>query len=93
MLVMESSSPALKRIVPIHSEITGFGMSSDAYHITQPSIEGPARAMQAALRDGRCPAGNGSVHHAMAPGTPTNDQVETVAIRKVFGPHADRLAG
>ena len=92
MLVMESLESALKRDCPIHAEITGFGMSSDAYHITQPSIEGPARAMQAALRDGGVPPERVGYINAHGTGTPTNDQVETVAIRKVFGPHADRLA-
>lgn len=92
MLVIESLDAALRRDGPIHAEIVGFGMSSDAYHITQPSTEGPALAMQAALRDGGIRPEEVGYINAHGTGTPANDRVETLAIRKVFGAHADRLA-
>jgi nodulation protein E len=92
MLVIESLESALGRDCPIHAEIVGFGMSSDAHHVTQPSPEGPALAMQAALRDGSIRPEQVGYINAHGTGTRANDQVETVAIRKVFGTHADRLA-
>jgi nodulation protein E len=70
----------------------GFGMSSDAYHITLPSTDGPALAMQAALQDGSIHPEQVGYINAHGTGTPANDRVETAAIRKVFGTHADRLA-
>ena len=92
MLVIEALDMALRRDAPIHAEIVGFGMSSDAYHITQPSTEGPALAMEAALRDGGIHPQQVGYINAHGTGTPANDRVETLAIRKVFGAHADRLA-
>jgi nodulation protein E len=68
----------------IHAEICGFGMSSDAGHLTAPSADGAARAMSAALRDaGLDPAQIGYVN-AHGTGTAANDSTETRAIRAVF---------
>jgi nodulation protein E len=67
-------------------------MSSDAGHITQPSVEGPAAAMSAALADARIAAGEVGYINAHGTGTLANDVTETRAIRRVFGTHADRLA-
>ncbi|MBI3895292.1 MAG: beta-ketoacyl-[acyl-carrier-protein] synthase family protein [Acidobacteria bacterium] len=92
MLILEPLEIAKARGATIYAEIVGFGMSSDAHHITQPSIEGPVRAMSAALRDaGLAPEQIGYIN-AHGTGTPTNDPIETRAIRKLFGPHANRLA-
>jgi nodulation protein E len=91
MLVLEPLDAARARGASILGEIIGFGMSSDAFHITQPSPDGAARAMRAALSDaGVQPA---DIHYINAHGTATvaNDAAETTAIRKVFGTHADRL--
>ena len=67
-------------------------MSADACHITQPSAEGAARAMRAALRDaGLAPEQIGYIN-AHGTATPANDPTETAAIRAVFGAHAERLA-
>jgi nodulation protein E len=67
-------------------------MSSDAHHITQPSAEGPFRAMRAALADaGISPESIGYIN-AHGTGTMTNDPTETAAIHSVFGGHAKRLA-
>ena len=92
MLVLESLESAKARGAHIHAEIVGFGMSSDASHITMPSVEGPARAMRVALRDaGLAPETIGYIN-AHGTGTPANDPIETRAIRATFGAHADRLA-
>ena len=85
-------SRARARGARIHAEIVGFGMSADACHITQPSAEGAARAMRAALRDaGLAPEQIGYIN-AHGTGTPANDPTETAAIRAVFGAHAEQLA-
>jgi nodulation protein E len=92
MLVLEPLDAARARGTKIYGEITGFGMSSDAFHITQPSPDGAARAIRAALTDaGLQPEEIGYVN-AHGTATQANDATETAAIRKVFGAHADRLA-
>lgn len=92
MLVLEPLDAARARGVPILGEIVGFGMSSDAFHITQPSPDGAARAMRAALSDaGLDPARIGYIN-AHGTATIANDVTETAAIKNVFGAHADRLA-
>jgi nodulation protein E len=92
MLVLEPLDGALARGAKIHGEIAGFGMSSDAYHITQPSSDGAARAMRAALSDaGLGPEDIGYIN-AHGTATQANDTTETAAIRKVFGAHTERLA-
>jgi nodulation protein E len=92
MLVLEPLEAARARGARIHAEIVGFGMSADACHITQPSAEGAARSMRAALCDARIgPEAVGYIN-AHGTGTQANDPTETTAIRAVFGAHADRLA-
>jgi nodulation protein E len=92
MLVLEPLDAARARGARIHAEIVGFGMSSDACHITQPSSEGAARALRAVLRDaGLAPEQIGYIN-AHGTATPANDPTETAAIRSVFGPHAGKLA-
>ena len=92
MLVLEPLEAARARGARIYAEIAGFGMSADACHITQPSAEGAARSMRAALRDAEiAPEAIGYIN-AHGTGTPANDSTETTAIRDVFGTHADRLA-
>jgi len=92
MLVLEPWDAATARGVHIYAELIGFGMSSDAFHITQPSPEGAARAIHAALRDGDIAPRDIGYINAHGTATQANDPTETSAIRKVFGPHADRLA-
>jgi 3-oxoacyl-[acyl-carrier-protein] synthase II len=94
ILVLEELEQARRRGAPIVCEVLGFGMSGDAYHITAPSEDGdgPARVMQAALADaGIAPA---DVDYINAHGTATlhGDRVETIAIKRVFGEHAGRVA-
>jgi nodulation protein E len=92
MLVLEPFELAQARGARIHAELVGFGMSADAGHITQPSMEGPARAMRAALRDaGLAPEQVGYIN-AHGTATLANDPTETSAIRAVFGAHAAKLA-
>jgi nodulation protein E len=76
----------------IFGEIVGFGMSSDAHHITQPSSEGAARAIAAALKDAGLQPETVGYINAHGTGTLTNDPTETAAIRRIFGVHADTLA-
>lgn len=92
MMILEPMDAAKARGAKIYAEICGFGMTSDAHHLTQPAMHGPARAMKGALRDaGLAPEEVGYIN-AHGTGTPGNDPVETAAIRDVFGAHADQLA-
>ncbi|MGA1990198.1 MAG: beta-ketoacyl-[acyl-carrier-protein] synthase family protein [Bryobacteraceae bacterium] len=91
MLVLETLEAAQARGAKIYAEIVGFGMSSDAHHLTQPSLEGPARAMRGALSDaGIAPEQVGYIN-AHGTATPANDPTEAGAIRLVFGAHAGRI--
>jgi nodulation protein E len=91
MLVLEHLDRAQARGAHIYGEIAGFGMSSDAHHLTQPLAEGAARATRAALRDAAAaPEAIGYIN-AHGTGTLANDPTETDAIRTVFGAHTSRL--
>ena len=91
VLVLEPLERARARGAMIWGEIAGFGMSSDAHHITQPSALGAARAMKAALADAQiAPEAVGYVN-AHGTGTLANDATETEAIRSVFGEDAQKL--
>jgi nodulation protein E len=92
ILVLEARDLAVARGASIRGEIVGFGMSSDAWHITQPKPEGAAQAMKAALEDGRVNAEAVGYINAHGTGTPVNDSTEAAAIRLVFAEHSDRLA-
>jgi nodulation protein E len=92
MLVIEALEHAEARGARPLAEIIGFGMSSDAHHITQPSAEGAAKAVRMALRDaGIGPEQIGYVN-AHGTGTAVNDVTETRALHMAFGEHARRLA-
>ncbi|HSF15510.1 MAG TPA: beta-ketoacyl-[acyl-carrier-protein] synthase family protein [Vicinamibacteria bacterium] len=90
-LVLESLELALERRARVHAELVGFGMSSDAFHITKPSARGAARAMRGALDDAGIDPDLVGYVNAHGTGTQLNDVTETRAIREVFGAHADRL--
>ena len=92
MMILEPLDAAKARGARIYGEICGFGMSSDANHLTQPTTEGPARAMRDALRMASLAPEQIGYINAHGTGTPGNDPVETRAIRAVFGAHADKLA-
>lgn len=91
ILVLEPLDAAHARGTRIHGEIAGFGMSSDAHHITMPSADGAAAAMRAALTDAGLPPEAIGYINAHGTGTPANDPTETRAIRAVFGPQTDHL--
>ena len=91
MMILENWEHAEARGAGILGEIIGFGMSSDAHHITQPSIEGPAKSMAWAIRDAGIPPEQVNYINAHGTGTLTNDVMETQAIRAVFGRAADKL--
>ena len=91
MLLLEPLERARARGAQVYGEIAGFGMSSDAHHLTQPLPQGASRAMRAALLDaGTTPEAIAYIN-AHGTGTPANDPTETGAIRAVFGAHASRL--
>lgn len=90
ILMVESEASARLRGAAILAEIVGFGMSSDGHHLTQPTVNGPARAMTAALTDANIDAADIDFISAHGTGTPWNDKTETAAIKQVFGVNAYR---
>jgi len=93
MLVLETLEHAQRRKARILAELSGVGMTSDAHHLTapDPSGQGAERAMALAVRDAGWSPQDVQYVNAHGTSTPLNDRTETLAIRKVFGPHADKL--
>ncbi len=91
MLILEPLDRARARGARIYGEIAGFGMSSDAHHLTQPLAEGAARAMRTALTDANIAAEAVGYINAHGTGTLANDPTETDAIRAVFSAHTSKL--
>jgi 3-oxoacyl-[acyl-carrier-protein] synthase II len=91
VLVLEELEHARRRGARIYAELAGFGMGADAFHMTAPNVDGPKRAMRAALRNAGINADE--VHYLNAHGTstPLGDVNETNAIKLAFGEHARRL--
>jgi 3-oxoacyl-[acyl-carrier-protein] synthase II len=89
-LVLESLTRAKKRGARIYAELTGYGASSDAHHITQPAPEGEGaqRAMRLALKDAKVAPSDVDYINAHGTSTPQGDLQEATAIRHVFGAHA-----
>jgi 3-oxoacyl-[acyl-carrier-protein] synthase II len=90
VLVLESLEHASQRDAHIYAELTGYGATADAYHITTPSPggEGAARAMRLALRKAGLEPTDIDYINAHGTSTPHNDRTESMAIRTVFGEHA-----
>lgn len=94
VVVLESLEHAEARGAHIYCELGGYGMSGDAYHMTQPAAggEGVARAMVAALKDADVQPEMVGYINAHGTSTPLNDKNETAALKSVFGEHAYKLA-
>jgi 3-oxoacyl-[acyl-carrier-protein] synthase II len=94
VLLLESLKSAQRRGARIRAEVLGYGLSCDAHHIVapHPEGEGASLAMRRALENARLRPDQVDYISAHGNGTPSNDRAETAAIKKVFGPHARRLA-
>lgn len=94
MLVLESLEHALARGARIYAEVAGYGTTADAHHITEPAPEGDGgrRSMILALRDAGLEPWAVDYINAHGTSTPKGDVLETIAIKRVFGDHAYKLA-
>lgn len=94
ILILEELGFALRRGAPILAEVVGYGMSADAFHITQPSEDagGATRVIQNTLADAKVLPEQVDYINAHGTSTPYNDRLETLAIKKVFREHARKLA-
>jgi len=93
VLILEELGAALRRNARIYAEVVGYGMSSDAFHVTQPAPDGDgaARVMKAALDDAGVDPSLVTYINAHGTSTLFNDKTETLAIKRVFGGHAYRI--
>jgi len=94
MVILEELEHARKRGVRIYGEVVGYGMTGDAYHITQPAPEGEGaqRSMRRALKDAGIGPADVQYINAHGTSTPYNDLNETRAIKAVFGEHAYQVS-
>jgi 3-oxoacyl-[acyl-carrier-protein] synthase II len=94
VIVLEALEHATRRGATIYAELVGYGMSADAFHITAPSEdgEGAQRVMGLAMKQAGIEPSQVEYVNAHGTSTPFNDKLETLAIRKCFGAHADKLA-
>ncbi len=94
IVILEELEHAIKRGAPIYCEIAGYNMTGDAYHMTAPDPEGrgATRCMQLCLEDGGIKPEEVDYINAHGTSTYYNDKIETLAIKKVFGEHARKLA-
>jgi len=93
ILVLESLEHAQRRNAPILAEIVGYGMSGDAYHMTQPEEHGDGayRVMMAALKDAKLAPNDIGYVNAHGTSTPIGDIIETRALKRVFGERARKV--
>ncbi|HMK55297.1 MAG TPA: beta-ketoacyl-[acyl-carrier-protein] synthase family protein [Dissulfurispiraceae bacterium] len=91
VVVLEDLETARKRGAKIYCELSGYGSTADAYHITGPTIDGQERAMKLALDEAGINADSVDYINAHGTATAANDVVETKAIKKVFGDRAYRI--
>ena len=92
ILILEELEHARKRGARIYAELAGMGMSADANHITAPDMDGPRRAMVAALRNAGANPSDVQYVNAHGTSTPLGDANETAAVKAAFGDHAYKLA-
>jgi 3-oxoacyl-[acyl-carrier-protein] synthase II len=94
VLILEELEHARRRGAQVYAEIVGYGMSSDAYHMTAPSEDGDGarRAMAMAIRKAGIAPSDVDYINAHGTSTPYNDKLETLAIHNCFGDHAEKLA-
>jgi 3-oxoacyl-(acyl-carrier-protein) synthase len=94
VLLLEERERAIARGAKIYCELTGYGMSSDAYHITSPAEDGSGmiNVMRRALKDSGLQLADIDYINAHGTSTPLGDKAETLAIKGVFGEHAYKLA-
>lgn len=92
MAVLETHEHAIARGATILAELAGAGMSADASDIVAPTVEGPAAAMRACLADAGLNPEDVDYVNAHGTGTKANDQIETTAIKQVFGDHAAKVS-
>ena len=91
VMVLEEYEHAKRRGAKVYAEIIGFGMGADAFHMTAPNVDGPKRAMKAALRNAGINADQVNYLNAHGTSTPLGDLNETNAVKLAFGDHAKRL--
>lgn len=93
VVILEDIESALDRGVPIYGEIVGYGMSADAFHMTQPPPggEGARRAMEECLRDGAIQPEDIDYINAHGTATPHGDIAETLAVKSLLGDHAHKI--
>jgi len=91
VMILEELESAKQRGARIYAEVIGYGETSDAFHITQPSIDGPVRAMKMAVESAGLVPSDIDYINAHGTSTPINDKNETQAIKEVFGEHAKNL--
>jgi 3-oxoacyl-[acyl-carrier-protein] synthase II len=94
VIILEELEFATRRGASIYAELVGYGMSADAFHITAPSEDGDGgmRVMQAALNHAGVQPQQVDYINAHGTSTPFNDKLETLAIKRLFGEHARKLA-
>ena len=91
VMVLEEYEHAKKRGAKIYAELSGYGMSADAYHMTAPNMDGPRRSMRNAMQNAGINVDAVEFINAHGTSTPLGDSNETNAIKAAFGDHASKL--